>query len=155
MKGCLKGCFVVVVLFLVVGLGFVAAFRTGLITKTTVLNLVGLGPAEIQVDNLRDGPIQVAIVPLVDAKGSSPTPVILRLKAFDIRTYRVQNRGRYRADFGTSSGAAASLGTCALTLRSGDRYQFVTLPDKIAVYRQNARPSSGRDLVVATSALCR
>jgi hypothetical protein len=57
-------------------------------------------------------------------------------------------------NFGTTSGGA-NLGTCTLTIKSGDQYQFVTLPNNMAVNRANNPSSVGTDFVVATSALRR
>jgi hypothetical protein len=80
--------------------------------------------------------------------------MVLDPNAFDIRTYRVGQPGQYQIDFGTSSGAA-DLGSCSLSVHSGDHYQFVTLPERIVINRVDDPVSVGTDLIVSTSTLCR
>jgi|GEM_PF-2670370 len=147
------GCLVTLLGCGVISGGGVLAYMGGLITPNMLLNLVGLGPADIEVDNFRDDTIEVTILQLEVKQDKTPTQDSLEIEAFDIRTSRVQQPGRYQVDFGTTSGAA-DLGTCILTLRSGDLYQFVALPDKIVVNRVNHPPDNGRDLIVETSTLC-
>jgi hypothetical protein len=163
--GCfLTGCLVLIVLILVVGVGGFLAFRSGAITTTTltttVLNLLGRGPATIEVDNFRDDIIQVTINPVDSSKestkDSSAVAGQLSLKPFDIVHYQAQNPGRYQVAFVYASEAGSgNLGSCTLTVRGGDQYQFVTLPDRIAVNRVNNPSSVGSDFVIDTSSLCR
>jgi hypothetical protein len=148
------GCLVALLGCGALGVGGFLAYRGGLITPNMLLNLVGLGPADIEVDNFRDDTIEIHILQLEVKTDETPTENYLEIEAFDIRTSRVQQPGRYQVNFGTTSGAA-DLGTCTLTLRSGDLYQFVALPDKIVVNRVNKPPDNGRDLIVETSTLCR
>ncbi len=157
-SGCLiwllAGCTLVIVACVAAGVGGYFAYRTGLITPQKVLNLVGLGPADIEVDNFRDDAIHAFIQQLDASQDSTPLETTLEIDAFDIRSYTVGQPGRYRIDFSAQSDGA-SLGTCTLTLKSGDQYQFVALPDRIVVNRLNHPASAGADLVVTTSALCR
>jgi hypothetical protein len=88
------------------------------------------------------------------AKDQTPIVNTLKLDAFDIKPYTVDSPGKYRVEFqATVSGA--SLGICALTVRAGEDYQFVALPDQIAVNRANNPAKVGTDFVVQTSSLCR
>ena len=128
------------------------AYQSGLLTVDSALNLIGLGPGDVEVDNFRDEAIQVAILQLDAPADSLPMEVSLEINPFDIRTYRLQNPGRYGIDFSTS---AADLGTCTLSVKSGDEFQFVVLPDGIVINPVDDPVSVGSDLVVATSALCR
>jgi len=147
------GCLVALLACGVLGVGGFLAYQSHLITLNTFLNLVGLGPAGVEVDNFRDDTIQVAILQLDVSKDSTPAQDSFEIAAFDIQNYQAQSAGRYRVDFGTTSGAA-DLGTCTLTLKGGDQYQFVALPDKIVINRVNHPPVNGRDLIVETSTLC-
>ncbi len=151
LSSCLLGCFIVILVSLGLGVAGYVAFRTGALTTAKLLNLVGLGPADIETDNFRDDTIQVSILQLDAAKGTAPT--VLKIKRFNIRTYHAANRGRFRVTFSAATGGA--LGTCTLTVRSGDHYQFVTLASKIVINRVNRPASVGTDFVVATSTLCR
>ncbi len=152
--GCfLWGCLAVVVLALIAGVGVYVGFQNGMITRTTVLNLVGLGPGDIEVDNFRDDAIQVNIQQIAASQDSTPSPSALSLNAFDIKSFRAQNPGKYRVDFALKKGGG--LGTCSLNIKSGDHYQFVALPGGILVNRSNNSSSVGRDLNIVTSSFCR
>ena len=148
------GCLGLIVLVLVLGVGGYFAYKSQLITLNTFLNLVGMGPADIEVDNFRDDTIYVTMTQLDVAEGSTAEYYIMELRPFDVRTHRFASPGRFQINFGTSS-AGADLGACTLSLKSGDRYQFVPLPEMIVVNPQNRPPKSGEDFIVATSAICR
>lgn len=150
----LLGCLLPLVLCLFVSAGGFLAYRGGLINPNMLLNLVGLGPADITVENLRDDGVRVLITQVDVAKDSSPTTASLSLKAFEVRGHRISNAGRYRIDFKADPGGAG-LGSCLLTVKSGATYQFVALPAAILINRVNDPVSTGRDLNVATSSLCR
>jgi hypothetical protein len=151
-SGCLGGCVIVMLVGLALAAGGFVAFRTGALSVATVMNLLGLGPGDIEVDNFRDDAVQVSILRLDTARDSKPTPATLQIGSFNISTYSAQSRARYRVDF-TAGGRV--LGTCSLTMRSGDHYQFVALPSELVVNRANRPASAGADLIVDTSALCR
>ena len=148
------GCVALILLCVAASAGAFWAYRSGALTLTTALNIIGQGPADIEVDNFRDDPIEAAITQLDVASESLPIQGALKLNVFDIKSFRVPQPGKYRVDF-VIAGKRTTLGTCALTLRSGDVYQFVALPDQIIVNRANNPSSVGADLPIATSALCR
>lgn len=152
--GCLQGCLLGLVLLALVAGGGYYAYTSGMVTQETFLNLVGMGPATVRISNLRDDALHVSITPLNAPKDSTPTTGALDLGRFDVDTYKAASAGRYRVDFALAKGGAA-LGTCTLTVRSGDEYQFVALPAQIAINRAPNPPTAGADLVVASSALCR
>jgi|GEM_PF-1090679 len=151
--GCLIVCLVLIALVASVAVGGFLAYQSGALTPATLLNLVGLGPGDIEVDNFRDDAIQVSIRQVEVAPDAAPASGALSLDPFDIKSYRAQNPGRYRVEFALKQGG--TLGTCTLTVKSGDRYQFVALPARIAVNRANNPSSVGTDFVVQTSSLCR
>ena len=105
-KGCgrwlLVGCLVLVFGGVVLAVGGLVAYQSGLLTVDSALNLIGLGPGDVEVDNFRDDTIQVAIVQVDVPAGSLPTEISLEINSFDIRTYHLQNPGRYRIDFSSS-----------------------------------------------------
>jgi hypothetical protein len=148
------GCLTVIVLIVVLVVGGTIAFRTGALTANKMLNIVGLGPAQIEVDNFRDDAILVTIRQLDASSKSSAYSAALRLKAFDIRNSRIRSGGRYQVDFSTERGNGR-LGTCRMHIRGGDHYQFVALPQRIAVNRANWPSSVGKDFVLRSSSLCR
>lgn len=150
--GC--GCLALIVLLLLGAGGGYLAYQRGLITMNSILNLIGLGPGDIEVDNFRDDSVYVAITQLDPPANETPLTFSLELAPYEIRQQRVSTLGRYRVDFGTASGGA-DLGTCTLTLKSGDLYQFVPMPERIAINRANRPSDSGPDFVVESSLLCR
>jgi hypothetical protein len=148
------GCLIPIVLVVVVAMGGFFAYQNGVITKDGLLNLVGMGPGRVEIDNFRTDTVYVTVTPLDAPKGSAAAATTLTLSPYDIASRRIESPGRFRIDFGTSRGGA-NLGTCSLTVKSGDQYQFVSLADKVIVNRTNNPASSGRDFAIGTSALCR
>lgn len=157
-RGCgrwlLAGCLVLILAGCTAGVGGYLAYRAGMLTPEMVLGLVGLGPADIEVDNFRDDTVYVSIAQLDAPVDSAPQGTTLELNAFDVRTYRVGQPGQFQIDFGTTSGAA-DLGSCSLSVRSGDHYQFVALPEMLVINQVDDPVSVGTDLIVSNSSLCR
>lgn len=150
----LKGCLAVIALVVCAAvLGFVG-FQSGMLTPNTLLNLAGLGPATIEVTNFRDDPIQVSVTAPRASDESAPARTDLDLNAFDIKSTQTSNAGKYLVEFRAPQGAGA-LGICNLTVRGGDQFQFVVLPERIVVNRVNSPPAVGRDLIITTSQYCR
>ena len=153
--GCIiPGCLAVIVLIVLLGIGGFVAYSSGALTLNTVLNLVGLGPGDIEVDNFRDDAIQVNVRRIDPTQATPSSGSTFNLNAFDVKSYRATNPGTYRVEFRTARGSAI-LGACNLNIRSGDRYQFVALPERLVVNRANNPSNVGRDFVVQTSALCK
>ena len=148
--GCLLtigGCFAL-------ALGGFVAYKAQILTPESLMNLVGLGPGDIEVVNFRDDSIAVSILQLDVPEDSGPMGTSLDMNPYDVRRWRVRNPGRYRVDFVTADGAA-NLGGCTLTVRSGNYYQFVTMPETIVIRLKDKTPETGADLVVSSSTLCR
>ena len=150
--GC--GCLLLIVLLLACGGGGYWAYTNHIVTQATFLNLVGLGPARIEVDNFRDDGITVSFSQTDAGKDSTPIQGTLQLNAFDVKAFHTPNAAKFRIDFVTAA-ARANLGMCMLDVHSGDEFQFVALPDKIVVNRLNNPPKTGTDLIVSSSTLCR
>lgn len=149
----LLSCLAVFLLACLLGVGGFVAYQSGALTMNTVLNLVGMGPATIEVDNFRDDAILVDISAIDTEQGTSSFPNQLQLNAFDIKSFRSQNPAKFRVDFRTKTNT--KLGTCTLNLRGGDHFQFVALPERIAINRANSPSSVGSDFVIQTSSFCR
>jgi hypothetical protein len=150
----LLGCLVLVVACGLLAGGLYLGVTTGAVTTRTLLNLVGLGPARITVNNFRDDEIRVHILQLDVPDDSFPAQTTLDLDPFDVKSFSVGNAARYRATFALQADDSA-LGECILRVNAGDDYQFIAVPERIVVNRENSSPARGSDLVVATSALCR
>jgi hypothetical protein len=150
--GC--GCLVVLLLLVVCAASAFWAYNSHLLTTTTFLNLAGLGPASIEVDDFRDDGIDVSFSQLDATKDSSPIEGALQLNAFDVKTFHTPNAGKFRIEFVTTA-ARTSLGGCTLSVRSGDQFQFAALPDKILINRVNNPPQTGTELIMQSSTMCR
>lgn len=165
----LFGCLGFIVVLVLGGGGIFIALQTGAITTNKLLNVVGQGPAVIEVDNFRDDAIQAGIESLSSSSsggsgstsgnsspgssgGFSLSGESISLKAFDVKDNHVQNPGKYRVTFVDKAGA--SIGTCTLSIRGGDHYQFVALATGIMVNRENDPSKRGPDYNIKTSKLC-
>lgn len=150
--GC--GCLALVVLIVAGCGGGWLALKSGAITRDSVLSWLGQGPGDMRVMNYTDDSLYVRVTRFDAPKDETPIPTNLELNAFDIKTHHIQDPGRYRVEFGTRRGESDA-GVCTLSVRSGDDYQFVALPGRIAVTRANNPSPAGADYVVETSSLCR
>lgn len=149
--GC--GCLLLILLLLLVGGGGYVALRTGAISPWQVYGLTQPKPVTIHLANLRDDMLYVSVTYL-DSEGESVYRQSLDLGAFDVRVTYLQQAGRYRIEFGRQS-RGSDLGVCNLNAASGERYQFVALPDKIVVNRANKPSQVGTDYVLSTCSFCR
>lgn len=152
--GCLvKSCLLLIAAIVLVAVGGYLAFQSGAVTLTGLLALAGLGPGEVEVDNFRDDAIRVKIVQQDVKEDSFPAEGDLELNAFDVKRWRAGSSGRYRVDFTAADNS--NLGTCTLTIRAGDQYQFVTMSEQVLVNRANSPSQVGTDFVISRSSLCR
>ena len=155
----LKGLLIalLILVFVLGGAGAlaVAGLRSGVITERQILTLIGRGPAEIQLSNLRDDEVTFGIAQLDVQADRSPIERSVRLRSFELATFEASEPGRYDVTVSLSRGGT-SLGRCTLRVGSGDHFDLVPMPDgKIIVSRAGQRPNTPSDVVVATSPLCR
>lgn len=136
---------IVVVAVVVVGIGI----ATGAIPPRVLLNLVGLGPASVEIDNFRDDRVSAELVQLGGDEAASEAD----LNPFDIKMVRAANAGRYRLTVTAENGSPVV--ECTFNARGGDRYQFVLLPEDTVVNRNDDVPASGSELLADRSSLCR
>ncbi len=136
-------------LLLAVGVGYYM-ITTGSLSYIQLANLVGPGSGEIMIVNLDDVRLEAALTRL-DAAGGSPESIGSQvLEPFDIGGYGRVESGRYRLVIEATSG-----GECHLEIVRGDEYQFVAVPEGVAVTRA-ADPSQTADqLDMSSSTLCR
>ena len=160
--GCLfRGCLVLVVLVVAVGVGGYFAIQNGVITPNTLLNLVGMGPASVQIDNFRDDKVNVEflqtgsdVVNVGAQPSETPTPfeTAKDIGALDITSVEVPEAGRYKL---TITAAGKPVAQCTMPVKSGDRIQIVLLPTTALITRNDDTPTTGSELVLGTSSLCR
>ena len=148
------GCVALVMLCLIGAVGVFFAIRSGTISQKTLLNLTGLGPGTITVMNFRDDAIQTTVAPIKPSQNSEPVGRIYNLDAYGITTLQTIDAGKYRVDIQIRK-TGEMQGSCALNVRGGDAYRFVSLPNGILLVRENSPSSDPNDLFPETSAFCR
>ncbi|MGB8648618.1 MAG: zinc-ribbon domain-containing protein [Anaerolineae bacterium] len=149
----LGGCAGVIMLCLIGAVGTYFAVRSGAITQKQLLNLVGLGPGTITVMNFRDDPIQTMVTPIRSSQESQPAVEAHTLAAYEITSVQTADAGKYRVDIQVVKTGQAQ-GSCALNVRGGDQYRFVSLPNGILIMRDNSPSKDPKDLFPETSAFC-
>jgi hypothetical protein len=144
--------FLVVLLLLLVALiGLIAAVAGGFVSYTDLARLVGMGPGEIYIQNLRDDPVRVSVQRL-DGAGRVIGSYDDQIGAADVRAYPNRELGPWDVRFVAAD--ASDLGTCQLTVSGNGRYTFMVLPDVVVVASAGQDASSGDEYVLQTSSLC-
>jgi len=141
-------------LCLIGAVGFYFAFRSGVITQKQLLNLVGLGPGTITFMNLRDDAIHAVVKPIKPSEERELVGKAYDLDAYEIISLQIDGPGKYRVDIRSRKTGEAQ-GSCALNVRGGDVYRFVSLPNGILITRKNSPSKDPKDLIPETSAFCR
>jgi hypothetical protein len=111
------------------------------------------GVAGIDIANLDDYSLTVEMNQL-DVPEEEAGSDRLSLESFDIGSFASIAPGRYRIDFVSDANPLLTL-TCTINADKGDAYQFVAVPEGIAIARENESAQEAAELDVATSTLCR
>jgi hypothetical protein len=128
--------------------------QSGTISERDILNALGQGTGETNVINLTDGNLDVALTSIPGNSEDTASTSNLSLEPAEMDGFPDLSPGRYRMTF-TFAVPAGGGGECTLKIDSGDRYEFVAVPEGVAITREKEPAASGPDLNVATSALCR
>jgi hypothetical protein len=143
-----------VCLLATVGGGGYYAISTGSLNQRTILNAVGLGTGDITIINIVDDSLETRLVRLDTESGSPETVDSEEIAPFEISGYGAIQPGEYEIQISSPSGIPAG-GICRLTIASGDSFQFVAVPDGIAVTKEGQAAESADDLDMSTTGLCR
>lgn len=143
-----------VCLLAAVGGGGYYAISTGSLNQRTVLNAVGLGSGDITIINIADDSLETKLVRLDTESGSPETVDSEEIAPFEISGYGGIQPGQYELLISSLSGIPAG-GRCRLTIASGDSFQFVAVPDGIAVTQEGQAAQSADELDMSTAGLCR
>ena len=149
-----SGCVAIILLCLLGVVGIYFAFRSGAITQKQLLNLAGVGPGTVTLMNFRDDPIQATLTTLQEDKNGRLPSQNLSLKAYEINSRDI-DQGKYRIEFRQQGASALLAAACALTIRAGDNYRLIALPNGVMINRTNAPSKKTADLIPETSAFCR
>lgn len=133
-----------------VGGGGYYLISTGYLSNTQPMNIVGPGTGEIAVVNLDDGDLKASLTRLDTEEGSPEHVGSETLAPLEIGGFGRVEAGRYQLEINASVG-----GVCTLEIVKGDEYQFVAVPEGIAVTRSRESVQSADELDMATSPWCR
>lgn len=111
------------------------------------------GAANVDIVNLDDNALTVDLDEL-DVPEENAEFDRERIESFDIGGFASLEPGRYRLAF-ESSGNALLTVDCIITLENGDSYQFVAVPEGMAITREGEPAQDAFELDVSTSSLCR
>jgi hypothetical protein len=143
--GCRRFFLIIIVLVLIAGLGGFLLIRSGNISLTALqARLSGVG--SVTVVNITDDPLQVRITG-ADETGDSTT-----IEALDIDGFGALEPGAYSVVIEATNGVPPRL-ECNLDLARGEDYQFVAVPDGIAVTVDDSAQTAD-EIDAATSSLC-
>lgn len=143
---------VLLCLLIIIAGGGYYLYQKGTFTQKELMNLVGMGTGEISIINTREDSIEVHMFRLDTESGSPEENSQLDLAPSAIDGVANIDSGRYRVDF-TSGGS--SLGSCTMRIKSGDVFQFVIIPEGIAITREDKPPKSAAEINIVTSDLCK
>jgi len=113
--------------------------------------VLGMGPGEIYVQNLRDDTVTLTVERL-DGQANVTGAYEDQLGPGDVRTY--PNRETRPSDVHFVAAAETNLGTCHMTVGGNGRFTFMVLPDIVVVSSAGETATRGDDFVIGTSPLC-
>ena len=128
-------------------------YTNGKIDLNQILSLTGMGPSEIQVINLSDGPITAQLERIDDETGESYNQGDLDLAPYDIASYRNLYTSDYILQINVPNGQPPN-STCNLTIKGGQVYRVVTVPEGTVIARDGNKVDTVEELDMTTSSLC-
>ena len=156
-----KTCLIIAVMIVILifcclvtagGIGYYL-YTTGQLDTNQILSLVGIGPGEIQVINLSDGPIEATLDRIDDESGESYNQGTLELAPYDIASFRSLSANKYILQINVPNGLPPN-STCTLKMKGGQMYRVVTVPEGTVIARDKNRVDSAEELDISTSSLC-
>lgn len=134
------------------GIGYYL-YSNGRLDFNQILSITGVGPTEIQVINLSDGPVKAQLDRIDDESGESYNQGTLNLAPYDIAWFRTLSTGKYILQINASNGQPPN-STCTLKIKGGHIYRVVTVPEGTVIARDNNKANSAEELDINTSSLC-
>jgi hypothetical protein len=147
----------ILLLVVVCGLGALGgagywAVRSGRLSAMQISARLS-GTGELKIVNTSDGALTAHLNQLEAGEGDIGL-LSERIESFDIGGFGGLSPGRYQLDFESESNSPPD-STCTFSLDRNDVYQFVAVPQGIAVVRQGSAVQDGAEMDVARSSLCR
>ena len=154
-------CLIVVVAIAVLSICCLAAaggvgyylYTNGQIDVNQLLSIAGMGPSEIQIINLSDGPIEANLDRIDDETGEAYSKDTLDLDPYDIASYRNLFTSDYILYINVPNELPPS-STCALSIKGGQVYRVVTVPEGTVIARDGSKVDTVEELDMTTSSLC-
>ena len=134
------------------GIGFYL-YTNGQLDINQVLSFVGIGPSEVQVINLSDGPIEAQLDRIDNESGESYNQGTLDLAPYDIASFRTLSTSEYILHIDVPNGLPPS-STCTLKIKGGQIYRVVTIPEGTVIARDKNDVDSIEELDISTSSFC-
>lgn len=137
----------------IVGGGGYYLYSTGELTVNEVLNWVNLGPAEIQIANFTDDVLFAEMTYTNEETGETNHWGSKEMNSYDISSFRGLSAGDYQLIFSSNTGMPQGA-TCYLTVKGGDLFEFMAVPEGIGVLLSGAKVSTPEEVNMLTSPLC-
>lgn len=134
------------------GIGYYL-YTNGQLDINQILSFAGIGPSEIQVINLSDGPIEAHLDRIDDESGESYSQGTLDLASYDIASFRNLSTNEYILRIDVNNGLPPS-SNCTLHIKGGQVYRVVTVPEGTIIARDKNNVDSIEELDISTSSLC-
>jgi len=128
-------------------------YTNGQLDINQILSFVNVGPSEIQVINLSDGPIEVQLDRISDESGESFNQGTLDLAPYDMASFLELSASEYILQIDVPNGLPPN-STCTLKIKRGQVYRVVTVPEGIVIALDDNEVDSIEELDIATSSLC-
>lgn len=128
-------------------------YTSGTLSVNNILDLLNLGPSEIQVVNLSDGDIEVTLLSYDEESGEYSHAQSTTLMPFDIKTLRSISSGDYQIDVESYNDLPPGQ-ICNIHIKGSSFYSIAVLPEGIVIAQEGKRVSSSDDVNMETSPLC-
>ena len=127
---------------------------SGQLNVDDITGFLGMGPAKIQIANLTDTTLDAELTYFDEETGEERNPESLEMDEYDIRTITGLSARNYTLIFTTGSGVPQG-GVCKLSIKGGDSWVFMAVPEGIGVIRNGEAVESNTDVNILTSFLCK
>lgn len=157
-RNCILTCGIILVILvcglIVIGGGGYYFYTTGQLAPRTVLNAIGMGTGEINFVNLADSTLDSDLVQLNTESGEPENFSDLSLEPFEIGGIGAIPPGIYELQVSFSAGIP-TVGSCWLEIESGDVFQFVAVPEGIAISKEGENPTNPDEIDFQTTSICK
>ena len=129
--------------------GSYLGYRRGWISSRTLFTLLGHGPGDIEITNLSETDLRVAVEILEDPAIGYTAALPVDLGPGDMSGYTLEPT-RYQLSFKTGDGR--QIGRCTLQIRSGDTYTLLAHGNEVYILRNEQVDPAG--ISIQNSGFC-